>query len=418
MKFLMLLFSFLCLPGWLAAYPLDGADQTGIERLQGYRLAQQGKVAGNKLPAGAQLTQSQVQLHLQDREPVLKPDAGLSEAIFKLLGEDAASYSVSLLDFTDPEQPHYAEVNADKVRNPGSLGKLVVALALLQALADIYPDDVLARERILRSAMIEADAFIRTDHHRVPFWQPQHQRLLKRPIMEGDVANVWSYLDWMLSASSNAAASMVLKHAMLLNHFGRDYPVSREKEQAYFAETPKKELSRALIRVLQQSVQRNGLDPNSLRQGGFFSKEGKRRVPGSSSISTTRALMRYLLLIEQGRLVDAWSSLQLKKLLYMTQQRIRYASAPELNESALYFKTGSFYKCEAEEDFVCRKYAGNRLNVMNSVAIVESPAGQSRLRYMVAITSNVLRKNSALQHQQLATRLHALIRQQHPDADQ
>ena len=417
---MLLLSSLLCLPGLLAAYPLDGADQTGIERLVGYRLAQQGEVAGNKLSAGAQLTLSQVRLHLQEQsgDPMLKSDARLSEEMFKLLGDDADNYSVSLLDFTDPEQPLYAEVNHDQIRNPGSLGKLVVALALLQALADIYPDDMTARERILRSSMIEADVFIRTDHHKVPFWQPEHQRLLKRPIIEGDVANFWSYLDWMLSASSNAAASMVLKHAMLLSHFGRDYPVSREKEQAYFTETPKKELSRALIMLLQESVQRNGLDPDSLRQGGFFSKEGKRRVPGSNSISTTRALMRYLLLIEQGELVDPWSSLQLKRLLYMTQRRIRYASAAELSDSALYFKSGSYYKCEAEEGFICRKYAGNKLNVMNSVAIVESPARESRLRYMVAITSNVLRKNSALQHQQLATRLHALIRQQHPDADQ
>ena len=419
MKPLMLLMPLLlALPGLLNAYPLDGAEQTGISRLQGYQLAQQGAVAGNKLPGGALLDQKQVRLHLQGfrDDPLLHPDARLSESIIKLLGEDAVHYSVSLLDLTDVQRPHYAEVHADRIRNPGSLGKLVLALALFQTLADIYPEDVEARQALLRNSIITADAFIRTDHHRVPFWQPEKKRLLKRPIVEGDSANFWSYLDWMLSASSNAAASMVLKHIMLLNRFGRDYPVSKEREEAYFNQTSRRDLGRSLTWLLQQAVQRNGLDPERLRQGGFFSREGKRRVAGTDSVCTTRELMRFLLRMEQGKLVDSWSSLQLKRLLYMTERRIRYASAEVLSDSALYFKSGSFYKCEAEEGFVCRKYAGNKLNVMNSAAIVETP--ERDLHYMVTITSNVLKKNAALQHQQLATRLHELILQLHRDADQ
>jgi hypothetical protein len=47
--------------------------------------------------------------------------------------------------------------------------------------------------------------------------------------------------------------------------------------------------------------------------------------------------------------------------------------------------------------------------MMNSVAIVEAPAGASRLHYLVVVMSNVLRKNSAVEHQTLATRLHRLI---------
>ncbi|NWF36475.1 serine hydrolase [Mariprofundus sp. KV] len=405
-------------PPLVSAYPLDGAEETGISRLQGYQLARQGEVTGNKLPAGALLLQKQVKLHLQgfSGDPLLNPDPLLREAIIKLLGEDGTHYSVSLLDISDAGRPRYAEVHGDQMRNPGSLGKLVLALALFQTLADIYPDDVAARQQILRNSMITADRFIRTDHHKVPFWLPEQKRLIKRPIVEGDSANFWSYLDWMLSASSNAAASMVLKHTMLLNHFGRDYPVSRAREEAYFNEHSTRELGKRLTSLLQQAVKRSGLDPERLRQGGFFSREGKRRVPGTNSVCTTRELMRYLLHMEQGRLVDAWSSLRLKRLLYMTERRIRYASAPELSDAALYFKSGSFYRCEAEAGFVCRKYAGNKLNVMNSVAIVEAPEGE--LRYMVAITSNVLKKNAALQHRQLATRLHALIRQQHRDADQ
>ncbi|EAU55071.1 serine hydrolase [Mariprofundus ferrooxydans] len=403
------------LSGAVSAYPLDGADQTGISRLEGYRLAQQGKVPGNRLPPGALLSQAQVQLRLQGvyDDHLLTPDPMLTNRVLALLGADADHYSISVLDLSDPAQPRYAEHNGVYTRNPGSVGKLVIALALFQALADIYPDDTAARERLLHNSMIVANEFIRFDHHKAPFWQPEHMRLLKRKIVEGDTANYWTWLDWMLSASSNAAASMVLEHVLLLRHFGRNYPVTVEQQRAWFNQTPKRELSAALRSALQDPLVRNGLNPNQLRQGGFFSREGKRRVPGTNSVCSTRELMRYLLLMEQGRLVDAWSSLQIKRLLYMTQRRIRYASSPALKDAAVYFKSGSFYKCKPEEGFVCGKYKGNSFNLMNSVAIIESPAGAPRLDYMVTVTSNVLKKNSALDHQRLATRLHALLRSLH-----
>ena len=397
------------------AFPLDGAAETGIARLEGYRLAQQGKIRGNRVPIGAQLGMDQVVLRLQGRfeHGLPAPDPELSKAIVKLLGADAPDYSISILDFSDIDRPRYAEYQANVIRNPGSVGKLVVALALFQALADIYPDDIAAREHVLRNSMIVADEFIHSDHHTVPFWYPDKMRMVKRPLVEGDVANFWTYLDWMLSASSNAAASMVFKHVMLLRHFGRDYPVSRQKEHDYFSLTPKKELSKALLEALQHPVIRNGLDPDRLRQGGFFSRTGKRRVPGSNSVATARELMFYILRMEQGRLVDSWSSLQIKRLLYMTQWRIRYASSPALKDAAVYFKSGSFYKCKPEPGFVCKKYMGNVLNLMNSVAIIESPAGAPVLDYMVVVTSNVLKKNSAVAQQTLATRVHRLMQRLH-----
>ncbi|MFQ5344323.1 MAG: hypothetical protein ACE5DZ_00020 [Mariprofundus sp.] len=415
MRLLVFIVSLMLLPCDACAFPLDGAAETGIARLDGYRLAQQGKIRGNRVPVGAQLHTDQVRLSLQGKfeQGLPATDPELSKAVIKLLGADAPDYSISVLDFSDMDRPRYAEFQANVIRNPGSVGKLVVALALFQALADIYPDDIAAREKVLRDSMIVADEFIRTDHHTVPFWYPDRMRMVKRPLAEGDVANFWTYLDWMLSASSNAAASMVFKHVMLLRHFGRDYPVSREKEHEYFDGTPKKELSEALLAALQHPVIRNGLDPFSLRQGGFFSRTGKRRVPGSNSIATARELMFYILKMEQGKLVDAWSSLQIKRLLYMTQWRIRYASSPALKDAAVYFKSGSFYKCKPEAGFVCRKYQGNVLNLMNSVAIIESPAGSPVLKYMVVVTSNVLRKNSAVAQQTLATRLHRLMQRLH-----
>jgi hypothetical protein len=67
----------------------------------------------------------------------------------------------------------------------------------------------------------------------------------------------------------------------------------------------------------------------------------------------------------------------------------------------------------AEANFECGKYQGNVVKLLKSVAIVESPAGQRKLHYMVVVMSNVLRKNSAVVHQTLATRIHALIKSYH-----
>jgi hypothetical protein len=79
----------------------------------------------------------------------------------------------------------------------------------------------------------------------------------------------------------------------------------------------------------------------------------------------------------------------------------------------VYFKSGSLYKCKEEAGFTCRKYHGNVVNMLNSVAVIESPAAQRKHHYMVVVMSNVLRKNSAVVHQTLATRLHRLIEGYH-----
>jgi hypothetical protein len=48
---------------------------------------------------------------------------------------------------------------------------------------------------------------------------------------------------------------------------------------------------------------------------------------------------------------------------------------------------------------------------MNSVAIVEQEIEGVKLDYIVIVISNVLRKNSAVEHQTLGTNIHELIRQ-------
>lgn len=396
----------------VAAYPIDAFAETGIARLEGFRLAQEGKVAGNRLPPGALLETAQIELRLLDRADLEIPpvDADLTRRVIGMLGDEAKDYSVSVLDLSDPRHPVYAEHNGSVPRNPGSVGKLMVALALFQTLADLYPDDIDARRRILRDTQVTVDSFIQTEHHEVPIWLPAENRMPRRRLREGDTANLWSFLDWMLSASANGAATMVIKQLMLLRHFGTEYPVEAQRAEAYFRDTPRARLSDDLVGALTEPVTRNGLDVETLRQGSFFSHNAKARIPGRNSVATTRELMRYLVRLEQGRLVDRWSSLEIKRLLYMTQRRIRYASSPALSDAAVFFKSGSLYRCAPEPGFTCRKYEGNVENLMNSVAIVESPAGAPHYHYLVAITSNVKKKNSANEHQALASRLHAALK--------
>jgi hypothetical protein len=119
--------------------------------------------------------------------------------------------------------------------------------------------------------------------------------------------------------------------------------------------------------------------------------------------------MRYLLRLEQGRIVDVWSSREIKRLIYVTERRIRYASSPALAEAAVYFKSGSLFKCAREPGFTCKPYAGNVKNYMNSTAIIESPAKGRKLYYMTTLVTNILRKNSAAEHQALATQIQGVM---------
>jgi len=396
----------------LAAYPLDGYRETGITRLEAYRLAKDGLLKSRNLYEGSLLPSKDIRLSmLGHRDFVLPetPDAEFTAAIRDLLGEDAAAYGIAVLDITDPASPRYAEIAGDKIQNPGSVGKIMVALAWMQALADLYPDDVDARKRILHEAQITANSFIRTDEHVVPFWNPGDPRVVKRPIEEGDTANVWTWMDWMCSSSSNAAASMLMAHLMLLTHFGTAYPVSPAEADEFFAKTGNVQKSKIFLDAIRTPLTRNGLDPEKLRQGSFFTRHGKQLVSGTNSIATPRELMHYALLMEQGKLVDEWSSLEIKRLLYLTDRRIRYASSPALSDAALFFKSGSLYSCQPEPGFVCEKYHGNKRNFMNSMTIVQTTDKKQPLDYISVVLSNVLRKNSAVEHQTLATRIHRLI---------
>jgi hypothetical protein len=397
-------------------YPLEGYETTGIRRLLGIRLAQQGLVRDSKQPAGALLPLADVDLRLRDRADFVppEPDAELTRKLLDMLGAEAESYSLTLLDLTDPERPRYGEHRGTYLQNVGSVGKLLVAVCLFQALADTWPEEG-ERLRVLKTTTVTADAFSQTDHHTVRFFDPETKALEKRQIRLGDKGSLYEYLDWMLSPSSNSAAGMVMRETMLIRHFGTAYPVPEDEIRAFFAKTPFADKVALYERSFYEPITKNGLSLDLLRQASFFTRGGKRAVPVSGeSYGCARELGRYLVRMEQGRLVDEFSSREIKRLMYVTERRIRYAAAPALAPAAVYFKSGSLYECAKEEGFTCKPYAGNVKNFMNSVAIVEHPAGARRLYYMVTLVSNVLRKNSASVHLEIATRIHRLVESLHP----
>jgi hypothetical protein len=409
-------FALITLPQLALGYPMDAYEQTGMLRLEAYRLSQTGEVKGRILPPGGRLGIADVQLRLTDYPDfeIPAPDPELSASILEMLGEDADGYAIAVLDVTDPTKPRYAEHNAEQNQNPGSVGKLMVGLAWFQALADVYPDDTQARDALLYNTHHIADAFIRSDSHKVPFWKPGDSEVVYRPIQEGDDGNLWTWLDWMMSSSSNAAASTVMSQLVLLAHFGAEYPVSPEAAAKFFADTPKSKLSSIYTKAIQSPLTRNGLDVSKLRQGSFFTREGKARIPGTNSAATPLELLRYIVKMEKGALIDPYSSLALKRLIYLSEGRIRYASSPALRRSALYFKSGSLYSCKEEPGFECGKYKGNVRNYLNSVTMVETDEPGRRLQYIVVLLSNVLRKDSAQIHKQVATQIHEIMERNHP----
>lgn len=402
-------------PALAAGYPLDGYEATGIGRLEWARKVQAGEIAAQKQPPGGTLKLDQVDLRLRDRPDFEIPpvDPEFTARVREQLGDKADLYSIAVLDLSDRARPRYAEHQAGIARNPGSVGKLVVALAVFQMLADLYPDDIDKRRALLKSTVVTADEFVNYDHHTVRRYHVKTGELERHPLYPGDKGTLWEYLDWMISASSNSAASAVLKELILMAHFGDRYPLSFDEGVRFMKDTPKSELGETLARALQEPVTRNGFDLEELRQGSFFTATGQRRVPGTSSHATPRELMRYVVKLEQGKLIDEWSSREIKRLLYSTERRIRYASSPALEPAAVYFKSGSLVRCQPGHR--CKAYQGDLENLMNSVCIVESPAGTLDRYYVVTLMSNVLGRNSAVDQQELAGRLHRLIEGRHAD---
>ena len=411
------LFSCALFSGILQAYPLDGYEDTGIRRTEGARLANEGIIRDSvRQVPGSLWSTEQVDIRLLNHKDfqVPAPDPALTKQLKNLLAGHHDEYGVVILDLTDMNNPRFAAHRGDYKQNVGSVGKILVSLGMFQAMADVWPDDA-KRVEVLKDTLVTADAFSQSDHHTIRIFDLENKKLTRKKMQIGDQGSQYEFLDWMLSVSSNAAAAMNQRQAMLMNQYGQDFQPSETEIKRFFKETPGKEKTALFQKTFWEPVTRNGMDINKFRQGSFFTRGGKQRVNGGgNSYGTANEILKYLLTMEKGELVDEFSSRQMKRLLYLTERRIRYASSPALKNSAVYYKSGSLYKCKKEEGFKCGAYKGNVRNYMNSVAIIESPPAEGNLYYMVVVISNVLRKNSAVDHQTLGTRIHRLMQKAHP----
>ena len=390
------------------SYPIDGFALTGIERL--VRLTRMDSAAlVRTLPYGARHELEYVRLNLMDDPLYELPavDAELQEEISQIFPNMHPSYSVAVFDMTEGRPHRYAERNPTAGYQPGSVGKLAVVTAFFCELQNLYPDDYAARWQLMQSKVVKAGPFGVYDHHTIPLYDTASERYARKRVDQTDEFNLYQWVDHMLSVSNNGAASIVWREALLMRVFGKDYPdLGYDDMMTYFDTIDRSRLRDLGEDIVNGPLRDMGIDGEAWRLGTMFTRGASAIVPPKGgSTGTVRGLMQWLTALESGHVVDEASSLEIKRLLYMTDRRIRYAHAPVLDSAAVYFKSGSLYGCKPGTS--CGKYRGNRMNYMNSVAIVEQPDGA---RYLVALMSNVLGRNSAYDHQVLATRIDRVVR--------
>ena len=398
-----------------AYYPIDGYQTTGIRRLKRLQLCIAGDLPNPGLPPGAYLSVKDIKLNLTTRKKdsvgtILVEDAKLQKRIDAIFPKLDKSYSITILDITNTNNLRYAQQNENRGYQPGSVGKLAVLTGLFNQLAKIYPNSFEKRAELLKTKTVKAGAWALTDEHTVPIFYPETNQLIKRQVVATDVFSLYEWADHMLSVSNNGAASVVWREALLMAAFKEKYlTLTTADIDNYFKTTPKNEITDLAIEVVNQPLRQLGISEDEWRLGTFFTK-GAGQFVGSKggSIGSPLGLMKWMLQLEQGKIIDEKSCLEMKRLMYMTDRRIRYAQAPQLRDAAVFFKSGSLYKCDHSKGGDCGKYRGNVYNYMNSVAIVEHPDGT---KYLVCLMTNVLRKNSASDHMFLAGNIDKVIRE-------
>ncbi|MEL7162037.1 MAG: serine hydrolase [Bacteroidota bacterium] len=393
------------------SYPVGGGvERTDIRRLLRLERMDSAKLV-RTLPYGARYDVPYVRLNLM-ASPIdsnlIERSPSLEEQLEDLIPNRGRAYSLAIMDVTPGREPRYLERNAELGYQPGSVGKLAVITALMCELENVYVDDVDKRWELLRKKVVRGGPFAVYDHHTIPDYDPETERYSRPRVNQQHEFSLYEWADHMLSVSNNGAASTVWREAILMRVFGPKYPeLTEEAAFAYFENTPRKELRDIAENVINEPLRHLGIGHEEWRLGTMFTRGASAIVPPKGgSIGTPRGLMKWLTALESGKVVDAPSSLEIKRLMYMTDRRIRYANATALDSAAVYFKSGSLYGCKPGTS--CGKYKGNRMNYMNSVAIVEQPEGT---RYLVALMTNVLGRNSAYDHQLLATQIDGLLRE-------
>lgn len=405
-----------CLPSMVSfAYPIDGFLLSGIRRLLRLELIVKGDIKDKMPIKGAQKSINDIKLHLHgnakgDSLQTLPPaDAELQKRLNALFPNLHESYSIALMDISSDRPVRYAKRQENRGFQPGSVGKLAVAGALFCELEQIFPDSFEQRRALLKSRKVKGGAWSVKDEHTVPFYDPATQKFNKRQVQPSDVFSLFEWTDHMLSVSNNGAASVVWREAILMRVFGQKYLTLTEAEaESYWKNTPRSELSDLAIAVVNDPLEAIGISKDEWRLGQMFTRGATAIIPGKGgSIGTPQGLMKWMLALERGTLIDPETSLEIKRLMYMTDRRIRYAANDKLKDAAVYFKSGSLFSCDRTTMPDCGKYRGNVKNFMNSIAIIEHEDGTT---YMVALMTNVLKKNSNTDHNLLAGRIDDIMR--------
>lgn len=395
-------------------YPIDGYERTGIDRLAQLEKIVRDSIAYNRIPAGAYLSVEDIKLRLTGKQDsaiaYMTEDAEFQKKIGGLFYGLDQSYSISVLDMTDSTNLKYAARNETRGYQPGSVGKLAILIAMFDQLEKLCPDDWGARVNLLKYKRVKGGPFAVYDHHTIPVYDIEQDKLTRRTAREDDVFSLYEWIDHMVAVSNNGAASVVYREALLLKVFGEKYfDLTDEEAMQWFKDTDRGEVTRLANEVVNEPLRAMGIAEDEWRLGGFFTNGGERYVGRmGGSIGSPKGLMKFLINLEQGKAVDSLSSLEMKRIMYQTERRIRYAYSHELDSAAVYFKSGSFYKCDKSKG-ACGDYAGNVFNYMNSVIIVEHP--DDGPKYIVCLMTNVLRKNSATDHMYLASRIDKVLQE-------
>ncbi|EAQ40325.1 hypothetical protein MED134_06209 [Dokdonia sp. MED134] len=392
-------------------YPIDGYDTTGIKRLYRLQKMEMDSIANKRIPNGAYLKLEDIKLNLLSRKrdslgAILVEDNDFARKIARIT--PGGNYSLAVLDMTNPDSLKYAAHRENVGYQPGSVGKIAVLNGFFTELAEVYPDNFELRTGLMCNKRVKARYWGTGDHHTIPVYDIDSDKLTKRQVVASDEFSLYEWADHMVSVSNNGAASVLYRETMLLDAFGRKYAdLTEEEAENYFVETDRDSLTSQANRVVNKPLRDLGITEDDWRLGGMFTRPaGKYVGREGGSIGTPKGLMKFLVALEQGNVIDEESSLEMKRLLYMTDRRIRYAHSNRLDDAAVYFKSGSFYKCDREKNPNCSDYAGNVFNYMNSVIIVEQPNGK---KYIVCLMTNVLNKNSAGAHMYLASSIDKVV---------
>ena len=395
----------------LNGYPIDGYNKTRISRLLYWQHQLESGSSITRFPVGGLADENSIQLNLcsvdtQSISGIMSVSKSFQKSINAVI--PSGNYSLAVLDMTDPSNLIYAAHRETVGYQPGSVGKIAVLNAIFYQLQLLFPNSFDARVELLRDKVVDSRYWGTGDHHTIPIYNQEKDKLVKRQVIASDHFSLYEWIDHMTSVSNNGAASVLWREALLMNAFGKDYFCSTDYDaEEFFKNTPRDSLTQWANDIVNLPLRELGITKEEWRLGSFFTSSANKYVGDiGGSIGTPAGLMKYLVQLEQGEVIDQLSSLEMKKLLYLTERRIRYAYSKSLNEARIYFKSGSLYKCDRSVNPDCQAYAGNVYNYMNSVILVEQPSG---IKYIACLMTNVLNVNSAGAHMALATKLDQVI---------